>query len=139
MTAQRRWTPTNVAPLRKFWWVDFPPEYEVVAMRFTTPTGTKLTPDQKVRISIHVGPFVSGRRRSSRRPRRGSRRRPAPRALVEEVLRPREHSLPRTAAVRALSAARLRRLPWAACSSMAYGPRMADGPMPQRRMPHILK
>lgn len=64
MTAQRRWTPTNVAPLRKFWWVDFPPEDEVGAMRFTTPTGMKLTPDQEVRISIHVGPFVVGRRRS---------------------------------------------------------------------------
>lgn len=66
--AQRRWTPTNVAPLQKFWWVDFPPEdevgdyeYEVVAMRFTTPTGMKLTPDQKVQVAIHVGPFVSGK------------------------------------------------------------------------------
>src|SRR5262245_28543243 len=46
---QRRWTPSNVAPFQKFWWVDFPPvdlvgdyTYEVIVMRFKTPTGASL-------------------------------------------------------------------------------------------------
>lgn len=66
--AQRRWTPTKEAPLQKFWWVDFPPSdvtgeyrYEVTVMRFTTPTGKAVVPDQKATLSIHVGPFAEGK------------------------------------------------------------------------------
>src|SRR4051794_32746141 len=65
---QRKWTDTNVAPLQKFWWVDFPPEdkpgeytYEVQVMRFKTATGFRLRADQTVRVSLYVGPFSSGK------------------------------------------------------------------------------
>ena len=65
---QLRWTPSNKAPFQKFWWVDFPPSevvgeysYEVRVMRFTTPTGTKLSEDQKVMFTLHVGPFEQGK------------------------------------------------------------------------------
>lgn len=64
--AGRKWTPTKTAPFQKFWWVDFPPEdkvgayeYEVTAMRFKTPTSTKLEADQKVSLKIDVGPFTT--------------------------------------------------------------------------------
>ncbi|MEO8502380.1 MAG: phospholipase D-like domain-containing protein [Acidobacteriota bacterium] len=66
--AERRFTPTDKAPLQKFWWVDFPPDlkpgayrYEVTAMRFAKPDGSKLSADQKVTVEIPGGPFVRGR------------------------------------------------------------------------------
>jgi len=58
---------SDTNPFQKFWWVDFPPEdsfglydYEVTVMRFTNDHSRELAPDQKVRLSIEVGPFKSG-------------------------------------------------------------------------------
>ncbi len=66
--AERRFTPTNQAPLQKFWWVDFPPDlkpgvfrYEVTVMRYLVSDGSKLSADQKVTLEIDGGPFTRGR------------------------------------------------------------------------------
>lgn len=60
----RDWTPSNVAPFQKFWWVDFPPdihggdvEYEITAMRFTGKDTSRLEPGQTVTLKVPVGPF----------------------------------------------------------------------------------
>ncbi len=66
--AQRRWTSTNDAPFQKFWWADFPPSdaageytYEVRVRRFKTPSGKKLSDDQKTTVTLYVGPFEQER------------------------------------------------------------------------------
>lgn len=66
--AQRKWTPTNVAPLQKFWWVDFPPSdevgeytYEVSVMRFVSADGKKLSTDQQAAVTTQVAPFRQGK------------------------------------------------------------------------------
>jgi phosphatidylserine/phosphatidylglycerophosphate/cardiolipin synthase-like enzyme len=66
--AHRRWTPTDDAPLQKFWWVDFPPSeesgeytYDVRVKRFKTPKGTELSEDQQATVTLYVGPFEEER------------------------------------------------------------------------------
>ncbi len=59
--SQRRWTPTNVAPLQKFHWAHFPPElqpgpyrYAVTAMRFGEPDGSRLEPGPTVELELDL-------------------------------------------------------------------------------------
>jgi phosphatidylserine/phosphatidylglycerophosphate/cardiolipin synthase-like enzyme len=69
--ANRKWFPSNKAPFQKFWWVDFPPEgdagvytYEITVMRFRPPNYKStdgLAGDQKLALSIELGPFRMGR------------------------------------------------------------------------------
>jgi phosphatidylserine/phosphatidylglycerophosphate/cardiolipin synthase-like enzyme len=58
---QRRWTPTDQAPIQKFRWTDFPPDvekgtftYEATAMRFKSADSTALEagPSAEVRVEI---------------------------------------------------------------------------------------
>ncbi|CAJ5327021.1 phospholipase D-like domain-containing protein [Burkholderia pseudomallei] len=58
---------SNEAPFQKFWWVDFPADgtsgsfcYEVLVKRFKDPATTELIDDQKVDVTIDVGPFKDG-------------------------------------------------------------------------------
>jgi len=56
--AQRKWTPTNIAPIQKFRWVDIPPDgisketaYRVVAMYFTG-VGVELREGAQARVIV---------------------------------------------------------------------------------------
>src|SRR3569623_388307 len=58
---------SSVNPFQKFWWVDFTPEdsfglyeYEATVMRFKSDHSRELEADQKVTLSIEVGPFKNG-------------------------------------------------------------------------------
>jgi hypothetical protein len=57
--SQRRWTPTNVAPLQKFQWAHFPPDvaggsyrYRTTAMLFVEDDGSKLAEGPSVELDL---------------------------------------------------------------------------------------
>jgi phosphatidylserine/phosphatidylglycerophosphate/cardiolipin synthase-like enzyme len=62
---QRAWTPSNLAPLQKFRWVDFPPDimpgiyqFEVSAMYFNQGDGLKTGPT--IAVSVELMPAATG-------------------------------------------------------------------------------